>query len=378
MSIKNASPSLPPVAPPLPGGIEILCAASQAETKLKDKESDANAAEAKVPFNTTNVSHEPVAADGKNEAGNSREAAKVETGAEVPSSHSDSDSDNVAIAALKTQDKSFPQVLHEILAEPECQSIVHWLPNGSSFIIADKQRFSGEILPKYFRVTLLNSFIRKLNRWGFRRVKSSCKGEESSFAHINFVRDKPWLCLKMWCKSKPSFSVEKKTKAEAQPQFHRVSSAKNMNTKNKKKKAKRQSTATAEAAYINNIANAITTSFVAPPTTSFLTASGMVNRAFVPTYSNMGASSLSAASSPIRGRRYLAANPFYHQERTFLERQMLIAQMHQQHQLQLELQHLGQFSSSGSRNVQSAMMAQYARDNNMLNGMHFNYRSERK
>eukprot|EP00985_Skeletonema_marinoi_P021739 scaffold13485_cov126-Skeletonema_marinoi.AAC.1 len=68
----------------------------------------------------------------------------------------------------------------------------------------------------YFRrVALFHSFIRKLNRYGFRRIKGSCKGEESSFAHNNFVRDKPWLCLEMNCKSKPSYhkgpSAKKKT-----------------------------------------------------------------------------------------------------------------------------------------------------------------------
>eukprot|EP00984_Skeletonema_dohrnii_P014807 scaffold6297_cov61-Skeletonema_dohrnii-CCMP3373.AAC.1 len=90
---------------------------------------------------------------------------------------------------------------------------MYWLPDGFSFIIADKQRLSDEILPKYFRQALLNSFVRKLNRWGFRRIKSRCKGEESSFAHINFIRDKPWLCSKMRCQSKPS--------------YHKASSAKN-------------------------------------------------------------------------------------------------------------------------------------------------------
>lgn len=163
---------------------------------------------------------------------------------------------------------------------------------------------------------------------------------------------------------------------------------------------------------MNSRAYAVTTSCVAPPPpTSYLTARGMMNREFVPTYSNMtvvsehallqlpnpdptlltapaaAAGSLFAAAtaSPFRGRQYLAPNPFYRQERIFLERQILIAQMHQQHQLRLELQrlnemssHIGeQFVSSGSRNVQSAM-AQDTRDNNMLNSMHFNDRRARK
>ena len=276
-----------------------------------------------------------------------------------------------------------------------CQSIVHWLPDGYSFIIADKQRFSSEVLPKYFREVLLNSFIRKLNRWGFRRVKSCKKGGESSFAQSNFVRDKPWLCLKMECKSKPT--------------FHKVSSAKN--TKKKKKKS-----AVASADMIG-LANAVRTSLIAPPTSFLPTAvsmnssmtslgnmrpvqpqalAGLANSAFVPTYSNMAmseqtplqlpnidptllmtpaAASLATASS-IRGSQYLASNPIYPQERNALD--ILIAQqMNQRHQLQLQLQCLNEMSPiSRSRNIQSAM-AQYARDNIMLNSI-LDYRNEKK
>ena len=98
----------------------------------------------------------------------------------------------------------FPWLLHEILVTPEYQPIVHWLADGLSFIIADKKRLESEILPKYFRRALSTSFVRKLNRWGFRRIKSRNKGEDSSFAHEKFVRDSPLLCLKMKCRSMPN------------------------------------------------------------------------------------------------------------------------------------------------------------------------------
>ncbi|KAK1733846.1 heat shock factor family protein, partial [Skeletonema marinoi] len=194
MYIKKADAATPPTqaagAAAAPEGLDLLFAASQsqAEANLKDKESDASGAGAgdgaTVPSTITAVSNEPVVGDDE---------------------YRDNEPENLATAALKNQEQSFPQDLHEILVIPECQSIVHWLPDGLSFIIADKQRFSSEILPKYFREALLNSFIRKLNRWGFRRVKSRRKGEESSFAHSSFVRDKPWMCLRMKCKSKPTY-----------------------------------------------------------------------------------------------------------------------------------------------------------------------------
>mmetsp|Transcript_29364 Transcript_29364/g.50044 ORF Transcript_29364/g.50044 Transcript_29364/m.50044 type:complete len:435 (-) Transcript_29364:246-1550(-) len=375
-----------------PDGLDLLFAASQAEaeTKLKCKESDANSAGAedgaKVPSTITVVSNEPVADNDE-------------------SRDNDNEPENLATAALKNQEESFPQVLHEILATTECQSIVHWLPDGLSFIIADKERFSSEILPKYFRGALLNSVIRKLNRWGFRRVKSRRKGEESSFANVNFVRDKPWLCLRMKCKSKPT--------------YHKVKvSSTSTKKKSNKKKAKQN---TSEASNRNILANAATASVVvhvhapaqAPrlPPPPFLAASGIMSRTFVPTstYSRVttaaeheplplsnpkpalltvtapAAGSLSAAvASTIQERQYLASIPLYHQQRIFHERQILIAQMRQRHQVQMELQrlndmssHIGeQFASSRNGNVQNAMMAQCARDT--WNGRNIYYGGERK
>jgi len=374
-----------------PDGLDLLFAASQAEaeTKLKCKESDANSAGAgdgaKVPSTITVVSNEPVVGDDESR---------------------DNEPENLATAALNNQEESFPQFLHEILVIPECQSIVHWLPDGLSFIIADKERFSSEILPKYFRGALLNSFIRKLNRWGFRRVKSRRKGEESSFAHSNFVRDKPWLCLRMKCKSKPT--------------YHKVKVSSTSTKKKKNKKKAKQSTSS-EASNRNILANAATASVVvhapaqAPrlplPPPPFLAASGIMSRTFVPTstYSRVTTAaeheplplsnpahalltvtapadgSLSAAvASTIQERQYLASTPLYHQQRIYQERQILIAQMRQRHQVQMELHRLNDMSSHigeqivSSRNssVQSAMMAQYARD--MWNSMNIFYGGERK
>ncbi|XP_018409256.1 PREDICTED: uncharacterized protein LOC108784825 [Nanorana parkeri] len=44
--------------------------------------------------------------------------------------------------------------------------------NGQNFCILDDQRFSREILPKYFKHNNLSSFIRQLNMYGFRKVMS--------------------------------------------------------------------------------------------------------------------------------------------------------------------------------------------------------------
>ncbi len=373
---------------PKPEGLKLLFAASQIETNPGDKDAEANGAEAQAAdassITDVSVSNGVVAGTADFESRSGREVPRAETGSEAAaySSENDSETENPAIAAIDKQDRSFPLVLHEILATTECQSILHWLPDGFSFIIADKQRFCSEILPEYFREALLNSFIRKLNRWGFRRVKSRSKAEESSFAHKNFVRGKPWQCLEMRCKSKPT--------------YHKVPSAKKAKKNMKKKEAKQKSTAAAATVGASN------KSFVTPAGAT----SGMVNRVFASTFSRMAVSehellslpnpnlSNLKAPAPAAPARLLSTadastirenqNQYlaYHQQRISHERQILVAQMLRQHQLQLEMQRLNQMLSqigerpASSRNVQRATLAQYVRD--VLNNRNNHHRGERK
>jgi hypothetical protein len=360
---KTVAAAASPVATAAPSGLDLLFTASQVETTPK---AEAEADDEEVPSTITVVSNGG-AAEGESGSNSDTEEASHEYNAE-----------NSAADALKNQAKSFPQVLHEILATPEYQPIVHWLPDGFSFVIVDKRRFSDVILPKYFREALFHSFIRKLNRWGFRRVKSRGKGEESSFAHNNFVREKPWLCLKMRCKSKPS--------------YHKVPSA----------KKKTQQTAVEAARSVVNVGHIAIVPAQAPP--SFLAAGGMVgmadaSRAFVPTclpvtlaeYKALGVfpkpslSMATAAGSPsaaiantIQERQFLTsirqrqlasirADP-EQQQRLFRERQLIMLQMRQRRQqLQSQLQRLHEISSHNEEQFahsyfQDSMMAQYARD----------------
>eukprot|EP00985_Skeletonema_marinoi_P015545 scaffold8047_cov138-Skeletonema_marinoi.AAC.3 len=354
------------------GLVGLLFAASQVETKPEAKEAataagtEIQGAKAKAPSAVVAIDsigfaskeEESSSSGGKGKAEEEDSFSKYDP--ENPSSSLDADAPNT---------KSFPQILTEILSTPECQSIAHWLPDGFSFIIADKQRLSDEILPKYFRQALLNSFVRKLNRWGFRRIKSRCKGEESSFAHINFIRDKPWLCLKMRCESKPS--------------YHKASSAKN------RKKAQK-----AAIKVVNIPANVdVAASSRAPP--SFVAVGGgggtvnASNRDFVPaclpTTSTLSTSYMTTANATAIGppttalaadvantirereRPFLASFRPEHpqqQQRIFWERQFLIAHMRQDYhaQVQAELQRLHEMSSINDSYVQRFMMAQYERD----------------
>uniref|UniRef100_A0A8C5Q7W9 HSF-type DNA-binding domain-containing protein n=1 Tax=Leptobrachium leishanense TaxID=445787 RepID=A0A8C5Q7W9_9ANUR len=60
--------------------------------------------------------------------------------------------------------------LWTLVEDPSNADVIAWNWNGQNFLILDDQRFSKEILPKYFKHNNLSSFIRQLNMYGFKKV----------------------------------------------------------------------------------------------------------------------------------------------------------------------------------------------------------------
>ena len=68
---------------------------------------------------------------------------------------------------------SFPVKLHSLLNSAESEgfdSIVSWLPGGTSFRVHDTHLFETCILPQYFKQTKYKTFQRHLLLWGFESV----------------------------------------------------------------------------------------------------------------------------------------------------------------------------------------------------------------
>lgn len=110
---------------------------------------------------------------------------------------------------------SFPQILMEILTQEENSDIIGWLPGGKAFMIYQKEKFSNNILPLFFKKTKYTSFTRKLSRWNFNRISNG--PNIGAFYHELFQRDSKHLCTKMTCcfkeritKSKEEYDVAKK------------------------------------------------------------------------------------------------------------------------------------------------------------------------
>ena len=93
----------------------------------------------------------------------------------------------------------FPNILHEVLSctDEEVTDAIAWLPHGQAFSIKNPQNLENKVLPRFFGNGKCSSFIRKLNRWGFRVVVAKSDPDSGAFRHELFLRDQPGLARDM-------------------------------------------------------------------------------------------------------------------------------------------------------------------------------------
>jgi len=65
-----------------------------------------------------------------------------------------------------------PIKLAAILNEPRFQQIICWMPHGRAWKVLNPTEFVNCLAPHYFQYPNYNSFIRLVNAWGFRRIKT--------------------------------------------------------------------------------------------------------------------------------------------------------------------------------------------------------------
>lgn len=92
---------------------------------------------------------------------------------------------------------SFVAKLWSMVNNPDFEQVIAWTKSGKSFVIKDKFTFTYEILPAFFKHSNLSSFIRQLNKYGFRKLQFENNREELEFAHENFSRDDPFSLQNM-------------------------------------------------------------------------------------------------------------------------------------------------------------------------------------
>ena len=95
----------------------------------------------------------------------------------------------------------FPDILHEVLSctDEEVTDAIAWLPHGRAFSIKNPQNLEAKLMPRFFGKGKYSSFIRRLNRWGFRLVADKSGPDSGAFRHELFLRDQPGLARDMSC-----------------------------------------------------------------------------------------------------------------------------------------------------------------------------------
>ena len=66
--------------------------------------------------------------------------------------------------------RTFPYVLHEILANPGVGTSISWLPDGKAWTVNNVHEFVEKVCPVFFRHSNQRSFMQNVRNWGFREL----------------------------------------------------------------------------------------------------------------------------------------------------------------------------------------------------------------
>lgn len=73
-------------------------------------------------------------------------------------------------APSRIKDMTFSQKVHHMLSQEHFQSAITWMPHGRAFKVLVPKTFEKGICPVYFGHSRYSSFLRDLNKFGFKHI----------------------------------------------------------------------------------------------------------------------------------------------------------------------------------------------------------------
>lgn len=99
---------------------------------------------------------------------------------------------------VKRPRENFPLKLYRMLYEAEQNGqadIISFFPNGRAFAIHKPKEFISEIMPKYFTNGRINTFLKQLNLYSFRRITEG--QDKGGYFNAKFTKGKRNMCKKI-------------------------------------------------------------------------------------------------------------------------------------------------------------------------------------
>ena len=108
-----------------------------------------------------------------------------------------------AAAALKTV-PGFLTKTYDIFSREEHQEFCGWGIKGDSIVIRQTEQFSKLVLPKYFKHSNFQSFVRQLNMYDFRKAQQDPNHGEFYHQYFKYGRQDLLVNIKRKANSKDS------------------------------------------------------------------------------------------------------------------------------------------------------------------------------
>ena len=73
------------------------------------------------------------------------------------------------------------------------ESLIQWSENGSTVMVLDEKQFAQTVLPKYFKHNNMDSFVRQMNIYGFKKVQNITDGAMMPPEYMQIEYENPFF-----------------------------------------------------------------------------------------------------------------------------------------------------------------------------------------